>query len=92
MSDAFNTAERIAKAVEKKLVKYKAYVRKIDVSPEYSYMEIALRPPGGNHGDEITQAYSVDFFEEATDDTLKAKAIKVLNEFRTLLGLPRNEQ
>lgn len=90
MSDtAFDTAQKIMQAIEKKLVKYKGYVRMIEAANGYSYFEIAMRPPGGTHTDEITVAYSVEFFAEATPETLKPKAIRILNEFRTLLGLPR---
>lgn len=86
---AFDNAEKIMRAIEKKLVKYKGYVRKVDAGNGYSFYEIAMRPPGGTHSDEITTAYSEQYFLEAVGDQLKPKAVRVLNDFRTLLGLPR---
>lgn len=86
---AFDNAEVIMRAIEKKLVKYKGYVRKVDAGNDYSFYEIAMRPPGGSHMDEITVAYSGPFFVEAVGEQLKPRAIRILNDFRTLLGLPR---
>lgn len=87
MSTAFATAERIAKAIEKKLVKYKAFVRQVDL-PEFSYIEIAVRPPNGSVNDEVVTAYSSQFYESATDENIKDKALRVLKDFRIMLELP----
>lgn len=86
---AFDNAEKITRAIEKKLVKYKGYVRRIEVNEDYAFYEIAMRPPGGSHTDELTVAYSQQYFTEITPENLKPKAIRILNDFRTLLGLPR---
>lgn len=86
---AIETANKIMRAVEKKLVKYKGHTRKIEVNDEYAFYEIAMRPPGGSPSDDLTVAYSAAFFAEATPETLRPKAVRVYNDFRTLLGLPR---
>jgi hypothetical protein len=88
MSDAFDTAQKIAGAIEKKMVKYKAFVRKVEVS-DFCYIEIALRPPGGTHNDDVTTAYTEAYFAAATGDQLKPRALRILNDFRILMGLPR---
>jgi hypothetical protein len=89
--DGMAVARRIATAVEKKLIKYKASVTQIGVG-DFQFVEISLRPPGGGINDDITVAYTNQFFEEATDETLRPKALRILNDFRTLLGLPRDDK
>ena len=93
-SPAFINAQRIAKAVEKKLVKFTSTVREVKTT-EFTFIEIVLRPPHGNHNDEIVTAYSAPYFTIDSEDPefvkaqLTTKAKRILNDFNILLGFPK---
>lgn len=90
--DGMVIAQRIANAVQKKLVKYTASVKRMDIGDGFVFVEVSIRPPGGSVNDDITVAYTEEFFASATEETLKPKALRVLNDFRTLLGIPRTDR
>lgn len=79
--------ERIAAAINKKFPKHMRYIREIKTG-DFSFFEIALRPENGTHINEVTTAYSSDFFAEVTDENILPKAKRILNDFRILMGLP----
>lgn len=83
---AFDVAQKIATAIEKKFPKHKAYVREIKSGVDY--IEIAMRPENGTHHDENVVAYSCQYFEGAEGDKLKEKALTILKQFRIQMGLP----
>lgn len=85
-SKAFKTATRIAVGIQKKFPKHKEYVREIKTGDDFSFLEIELRPINGIITDGITTAYSSAFFERITEDDIKEKAMKILKDFRILMG------
>jgi hypothetical protein len=85
-SKEFLVATRIAKAIQAKFPKHKEYVREIKTG-DFSFIEIALRPINGIVADEVTTAYSMMFFSQITDANLKERALKILKDFRILMGV-----
>lgn len=83
---AFTNAEKIAKAIEGKIPKHKSYVRLVEAS-DFSFVEIALRPEGGSHLNDITVAYSQQFFEGAVGDQLKPRAKRVFADIKLHMGI-----
>lgn len=82
---ALRIAQKIGDAVVKKFPKHTLYVRRTEIG-ESGYIEIALRPEGGTYNQEITTAYSDEFFSTATSDTLQEKGRRVLQDFRVHFG------
>lgn len=82
----FETAQKIADAINKKFPKYTSYVREIKSGVDY--IEIAMRPPNGSHNDEIVVAYSCQWFDGLEGDALREKAMTILKQFKILMGLP----
>lgn len=83
---ATETAERIGKAIVKKFPKHDLFVRRI-ASGDNGYIEIALRPQGTGYNQEITTAYSDEYFATATPDNIQEKAQRILKDFRANFGL-----
>ena len=83
----FETATKIAVAIQKKFPKHKEYVREIKTG-DFSYFEIALRPHNGSHLDDVTTAYSSGFFEQINESNIRERAGRILKDFRILMGLP----
>lgn len=83
----FTKATRIAKAIQAKFPKHTQYVREIKTG-DFVFIEIALRPLNGSQADEVTTAYSAGFFSEITEDNIKERALKILKDFRILMGQP----
>lgn len=86
-SKEFKTATRIAVAIQKKFPKHKEYVREITTGG-FSFFEIALRPNNGSHNDEVTTAYSSQYFADIDETNIKERAGRILKDFKILMGLP----
>lgn len=87
---ALATAERILKAVRGKIPKYDGFVRRYE-SGGTGFIELALRPEGAtSRSQEITTAYSDEYFLSANAENIKAKAARILNDFRVVLGVKTN--
>ncbi len=87
---AMDTAEKILKAVAKKIQEkmnksYTPFVRHV-ASSEYGFIELALRPQGGQQGHETATAYSEAYFISATQDNIQDKAKRIFNDFKVLFG------
>lgn len=83
---AMRIAQKIGDAIVKKFPKHTLYVRRTELA-QSGYIEIALRPEGGSHSQELSTAYSDEYFASATSDTLQEKAKRVLQDFRSNFGL-----
>lgn len=83
----FETATKILNAIQKKFPKHTQYVREIKTG-DFSFFELALRPERGSHMDEVTTAYSSEYFAEITDENIRERAQKIHRDFRILMGLP----
>lgn len=83
---AIKTAERIGNAVLKKFPKHQLFVRRIQTG-DNGYIEISLRPDGGSYSQEITTAYSDEFFATATPENIQDKGKRILSDFRKNFGL-----
>lgn len=90
MATPFETATRIINAIQKKFPKHTQYVREIKTG-DFSFFELALRPNNGGPLDEVTTAYSSDYFGRITEDNIKEKAGRIHRDFRILMGLPPTE-
>lgn len=89
-SQAFQTATRIAVAIQKKFPNHTHFVRRIETG-DFAFYEIALRPKNGSHNDEVTTAYSEPWFEEIDTTNMRDRALRILKNFRILMGLPHSE-
>ena len=84
---AMATADRILEAVKKKIPKYEGFTRRYD-SGGTGFIELALRPEGtGSRSNEISTAYSDEFFLSANADNIKDKAKRILHDFRVVIGV-----
>lgn len=84
---ALKVAEQIITAVKKRTPKYDGFVRRYE-SGGTGFIELALRPEGvAGRASEITTAYSDEYFLSANAENIKAKAVRILNDFRILLGV-----
>jgi hypothetical protein len=84
---ALKIAQKIGEAVVKKFPKHTLYVRRTDLG-DAGFVEIALRPDGGSYNQEITTAYSDEFFGNATTpEVLQERARRVLGDFRIHFGI-----
>lgn len=83
---ALKIAQKIGEAVVKKFPKHELFVRRTDLG-DAGFIEIALRPEGGSYNQEITTAYSDEFFASATTpEILQEKAKRILRDFRIHFG------
>jgi hypothetical protein len=85
VTKALQTAQKIGDAIVKKFPKHTLYVRRTELG-DAGYIEIALRPDGGSYSQEISSAYSDEYFATATPETLKDKAMTILRDFRNNFG------
>ena len=83
-------AEKIAKAINAKFPNHTHFVRRIETG-DFAFYEIALRPKNGSHNDEVTTAYSEPWFEEIDTTNMRDRALRILKNFRILMGLPHSE-
>lgn len=84
---AMEVADKIMGAVRKKIPKYDGFVRRYQ-SGETGFIELAIRPEGSTgRAQEITTAYSDEFFLSATKENIADKAKRILNDFRLMLGV-----
>lgn len=83
---AIKVAERIKDAILKKFPKYEGYVRRYDSGGDNGYIEIMIKPENGGRAQEMCAAYADEFFLSITDATLKEKATKIYEQFKTLVG------
>lgn len=82
---AQKVATKILNAVAKKFPKYNSYVRRYETG-DSGFVELALCPPGAGRAQEITTAYSDEYFLAATAENINDKARRILNDFRILMG------
>lgn len=83
---AMKIAQKIGDAIVKKFPKHTLYIRRTDLG-DNGFIEIALRPEGGSYGQEITTAYSDEYFSSAnTAEVLQEKAKRILQDFRVHFG------
>lgn len=82
---AMKVAQKIGDAIARKFPKHTLYVRRTETGNS-GYIEIALRPEGGSYSNELTTAYSDDFFASATAETIQDKGRRVLQDFRVHFG------
>lgn len=85
---ALKKAEQIARAIEKKMPGYVAFVRHY-LTPEYSFVEIGVNKKGDVPANEVQVAYSEQFYLEMTtpEETLK-RARRMLRDVRLHFNLP----
>lgn len=86
---AIDKATKIGTAIVQKFPKHTLYVRRYDLGENGGFVEIALRPDGGGFGQEITTAYSDEYFLGATGEQQNVRAKRIYNDFRVHFGLPR---
>lgn len=77
-------AQAIMKAIATKFPKYEANVRRF-ASGENGYIQLSLKPEGGNTAQEKNMAYSDDFFTSITDEDKNTKAKMIYNDFKEML-------
>lgn len=83
---ALKIAQKIGDAIVKKFPKHELFVRRTDLG-DAGFVEIALRPEGGSYSQEITTAYSDEYFTSATTpEVLQEKAKHILKDFRAHFG------
>jgi len=83
---AMEVANRIAAAVAKKLPKHTPYVRRY-ASGDTGYIEIAMKPEGiSASSQELTTAYSDEFFLSVTKENISEKATRIFKDFKVLIG------
>jgi hypothetical protein len=89
MSDvekAMKIAQRIGDAIVKKFPKHTLYVRRTDLG-DSGFIELALRPEGGSYNQEISTAYSDEYFATVgTSEALQEKAKAILRDFKVHFG------
>lgn len=83
---AIKTAERIGNAIVKKFPKHVLYVRRIETG-DNGYIEISLRPENGSYSQEVTTAYSDEFFASVTPENIQDRGQRVLKDFKQNFGL-----
>lgn len=86
VDNAMKIAQKIGDAIVKKFPKHELYVRRTELG-DAGYIEIALRPIGGSYSQEISTAYSDEYFASATAENLKTKAQAILKDFRANFGI-----
>lgn len=83
---ALKVAQKIGEAIVKKFPKHTLFVRRTDLG-DAGFIEIALRPDGGSYNQEISTAYSDEYFASATTpEVLQEKAKRILRDFRIHFG------
>lgn len=83
---AMKIAQRIGDAIVKKFPKHTLYVRRTDLG-DSGFIELALRPEGGSYNQEISTAYSDEYFANvATSESLQEKAKAILRDFKVHFG------
>lgn len=82
---ALATANKIGAAVAKKFPKHTLYVRRTAEPNEKGFIEVSLRPEGGYYRDEITTAYSDEYFASADKTNIQDKARKILEDFKAAI-------
>lgn len=85
---AIDVATQIGNAVVKKFPKHVLYVRRYATGDDNGFVEIALRPENGTQTQEITTAYSDEYFLSANKENINDKAKRILNDFRVHFGVP----
>lgn len=85
VNKATKTAEKILNAVVKKFPRYVGYVRRYDCG-DSGLIELMIKPENGSTKDEITTAYSDEFFLSATQENINDKARRILSDFKILVG------
>jgi hypothetical protein len=83
---AMKVAQKIGNAIVKKFPKHELFVRRTALA-DAGYIEIALRPDGGSYAQEVSTAYSDEYFSTANTDNLQAKAKTILKDFRLNFGV-----
>lgn len=82
---ALRVAQKIGEAIVTKFPKHELYVRRTDLG-DSGYIEIALRPMGGSYSQEITTAYSDEYFN-ASGEQMQEKAREILKDFKRQFGV-----
>lgn len=83
---AMTVATKMAEAVAKKLPKHKPYVRRYG-NDETGFIEIAMRPEGMMaSSQELTTAYSDEFFLSATKENISEKATRIFRDFKLMIA------
>lgn len=85
---AIDKATKIGEAIVKKFPKHTLFVRRYGLGDGGGFVELALRPDGGGFGQEITTAYSDEYFLHATGVEQNVRAKRIYNDFRVHFGLP----
>ena len=84
---AIKVAEQILAAILKKIPKHEGFVRRYETA-DTGFIEIALRPENAtSRVNEITTAYSDEYFLSANKENISDKARRILNDFKVLLGV-----
>lgn len=86
LSKEFAMAQRIGNGVGKKFPKHKVYVRELK-NGDFSYFEIALRPDERSAMEDITVAYSSQWFAEIDETNVQERAQRILKDMRILMGV-----
>lgn len=75
-------AEKIRGAIQNKFPKHKVYMRRHDTG-KLGYVEIAIVPEQARHsGQEVTTAYSDDYFLSIDKENIQEKARKIYEDLR----------
>lgn len=83
---ALKTADQIITAVVKKFPKYHSFVRRYE-SGDAGYIELTICPEGGGKAQEISTAYSDEYFLSVNKDNISEKAKRILSDYRIILGV-----
>lgn len=84
---AIEKARKIGEAIAKKFPKHALYIRRTDLADQGGFVEIALRPEGGGYAQEISTAYSDEYFVHATGDELNVRAKRIYADFKVHFGI-----
>ena len=84
---AIDKARKIGEAIAKKFPKHTLYIRRTDLGDQGGFVEIALRPENGGYSQEISTAYSDEYFVNATGDELNVRAKRIYGDFKIHFGV-----